>query len=100
MSSASSELNEPVKVEILGTTGDDQLQGPKFEREDDSEIEESEEVARVKRNKQFLLQWVTEADFTKEISLVQLSDHPFRLDQEEEEGELMNFTRILKVMKM
>jgi hypothetical protein len=50
-------------------------------------------------NKKHLLEWVTEADFTKEISLVKLSDHPFKLD-EAEEADLMNFHRILKVMKM
>jgi hypothetical protein len=33
-------------------------------------LEESEEIARVKRNKQYLLEWVAEADFTKEINLV------------------------------
>lgn len=100
MSSAHSDLGQPVQVEIAGSTSDDQLAGPKFERDDDSEIEESEQILRIKRNKQYLLEWVAEADFTKEVSLVQLSDHPFRLDDDEEEGELMNFSRILKVMKM
>jgi hypothetical protein len=43
-------------------------------------------------NKKHLLEWVTEADFTKEISLVKLSDQPFKLD-EAEEADLMNFHR-------
>jgi len=34
------------------------------------------------------LQWITEADFTKEISLVQLGDHPFKLDEDEEDQQL------------
>ena len=77
------------------------MQGPKFEREDVSDLDEDEEKQRLreKLNKKHLLEWVTEADFTKEISLVKLSDHPFKLD-EAEEADLMNFHRILKVVKM
>ena len=77
------------------------MRGPKFEREDVSDMDEDEEKQRLreKLNKKHLLEWVTEADFTKEISLVKLSDHPFKLD-EAEEADLMNFHRILKVMKM
>ena len=34
-------------------------------------------------NKQALLEWLTEADFTQEMSLTKLAGHKFRLDQEE-----------------
>ena len=45
------------------------------------------EANRVK-NKNFLLQWLTDADFTKEINLAKLCEHPFKLDEDEEAVEL------------
>jgi len=45
------------------------------------------EANRVK-NKNLLLQWLTEADFAKEINLAKLCEHPFKLDEDEEAVEL------------
>jgi len=46
-----------------------------------------------------LLEWITEADFTKEVSLVSLGDHPFKLDEQEEKEEITN-ERLIKIIKM
>jgi hypothetical protein len=45
--------------------------------DDDSDSDEPEAIAE---NKALLLEWVTKADFSKEISLKSLAHHRFRLD--------------------
>lgn len=52
-----------------------------------------------KKNKQHLFEWLVEADFTKEVSLASLGDHPFRLDEEEEDIELSTES-LMKILKM
>jgi hypothetical protein len=54
-------------------------------------------VVRKQKNKVLLLEWVVEADFTKEISLAQLGQHPFNLNEDEED---INLTQIVKILKM
>ena len=46
-----------------------------------------------------MLEWVTEADFAKEFNLVQLADHPFMLD-EDEETQILGQSKLLKLIKM
>ena len=38
---------------------------------------------RHQNNKNLLLEWVKNADFTKELSLTSLGDHPFQLEDSE-----------------
>lgn len=70
---------EPNLLQIDVDEVPDRLEGPAFERHDSEQnlldLKQAEE-RRIK-NKKFLLEWITEADFTKEISLVSLGDHPF-----------------------
>ena len=48
-----------------------------------------------------MLEWLVEADFAKEINLVQLAEHPFRLDPLEEElYNEMSFAKLMKIMKL
>jgi hypothetical protein len=53
----------------------------------------------VAENKALLLEWVTKADFSKEISLMSLAQHRFRLDQDEM-NELTSFEHVAKVIKV
>lgn len=46
-----------------------------------------------------MLEWVTEADFAKEFNLVQLADHPFMLD-EDEETQILGQSKLLKLIKI
>ena len=64
--------------------------------EDDSDEDQPEIVAE---NKALLLEWVTKADFSKEISLMSLAQHRFRLDQDEM-NELTSFEHVSKVIKV
>jgi len=52
---------------------------------DNSDPDESEDVrfARERKNKANLLQWVTDADFSREFNLLDLVNHPFQLDTDE-----------------
>lgn len=61
------------------------MKGPTFERPDSQASEQSPDQERElkRRNKELLLDWVIEADFTKEISLKELGDYPFYLEQDE-----------------
>ena len=54
------------------------LDGPKFERYDSDESQNSSnDRLRDQKNKKYLLEWITQADFCKEFNLVSLCDHPF-----------------------
>lgn len=44
-----------------------------------------------------LLEWVTEADFTKELNLASLAMHPFNLSEDELEIPSEYFMKIIKV---
>ena len=50
-------------------------------------------------NKQALLEWITVADFTKEISLTSITNHKFKLDQEEVTS-VFGTEGILKICKV
>jgi len=50
-------------------------------------------------NKQALLEWVTYADFAKEISLIKISNHKFKLEPEEIDAHIGN-EGILKIIKV
>ena len=50
-------------------------------------------------NKQALLEWVTVADFTQDLSLTKISSHKFKLD-EEELNSLIGTEGILKICKV
>ena len=50
-------------------------------------------------SKKELLEWVTEADFAKEISLTTISSHKFKLDNEEVEA-MIGTEGILKICKV
>ncbi len=67
----------------------------------DSDLDESEEQKQIRsaKNKANLLEWVTEADFAKEFNLVQLAEHPFMLD-EDEETQILGQSKLLKLIKM
>ena len=49
----------------------------------DLDSDEEQDPAVAQLHKQELLNWVTQADFTGELSLTQLANHKFRLDPEE-----------------
>lgn len=78
------------------------MDGPAFERHDSEQnLKDAAELEeRKKRNKKVLLEWITNADFTKEISLFSLSDHPVQLDNDEEEMGELSQTQILKIIKV
>ena len=61
--------------------------------------EEDEDPANIALNKQALLEWLTVADFTQEMSLTKFAQHKFRLDEEEVEAKMGNLG-ILKICKM
>jgi len=46
-----------------------------------------------------LLEWINEADFTKEINIIELCEHPFELNAEEEDIDLSG-GHLLKIIKM
>ena len=50
-------------------------------------------------NKQALLEWVTVADFTKEISLTKIAHHKYKLEPEEIQASLGS-EEILKICKV
>lgn len=50
-------------------------------------------------NKQALLEWLTVADFTKEVQLHKIAHHKFRLDQEEQNA-MIDVEGILKICKV
>lgn len=50
-------------------------------------------------NKQALLEWLTVADFTKEISLTKIAHHKYKLDPEEIQASL-GTEEILKICKV
>jgi hypothetical protein len=61
------------------------MKGPYFDKTDTEDEDDLEkEKIRLRRNKKYLLEWVTEADFTKEISLVELGNTPFEVQEEEQ----------------
>ena len=45
--------------------------------------DEDENPVQIALNKQALLEWLTVADFTKEVSLTKISGHKFKLDPDE-----------------
>lgn len=74
--------------------------GPDYLRENSQLNEEDDEqslVVRKQKNKFLLLEWVIEADFTKEISLSKLGQHPFNLNDDEED---ITSIQMLKILKM
>ena len=77
-------------IKDLGRLDDDEVKGPTYERpvtgdeyEDDSNYETT--IQRRKNNKKFLFEWLTEADFTQDVSLSKLINHQFTLDKDEGE---------------
>lgn len=66
---------------------------------DFSEEDEENNAAVIAANKKALLEWVTEADFTQEMSLKSLLEHKFKLD-EEERNSFIGTTGVLKICKM
>ena len=63
----------------------------------DSDYEENEQ--NIKDNKQKLLDWVVDADFTKDLSLANMANHKFRLDSEEVNS-IHGSEGILKICKV
>lgn len=50
---------------------------------DDSDEDEEEDAEAMEHHRRELLEWVVKADFSKEFSLAKITNHPFKLDQEE-----------------
>ena len=55
-------------------------------------------MRRTNKNKQLLFEWLVEADFEKEISLVEIMKHPFQLNEEEQN--VIDVDQILKIVKV
>ena len=74
-----------IKVDEENLAGDsDKMEGPFFENPDtEDEEDEEQEKERFRRNKKYLLEWVVEADFAKEFSLIELGNTPFEVPEEE-----------------
>ena len=63
--------------------------------------DEDENPTNVALNKQALLEWLTIADFTQEISLTKIIGHKFKLDQEELTTlPLVGIEGVLKICKV
>ena len=77
----------------------DFIPGPTYdENEEDSQDEHT--IERTKNNKKHLLAWLTEADFSQEINLKQLLEHPFKLEHDEVDEMTTSYLQIAKVLKM
>ena len=50
------------------------------------------------KNKQLLLQWVTDADFCNDFNLRQLADHPFEVEPAEVSIQHDSLLKIVKVL--
>lgn len=66
---------------------------------DFSDDDDAADQASMAINKQALLEWVTYADFAKEISLVKISNHKFKLEPEEIDAHIGN-VGMLKIIKV
>ena len=66
---------------------------------DFSDDEENDTAENRMFNKQALLEWLTVADFTKEVQLHKIAGHKFRLDNEERDAVIEN-EGILKICKV
>jgi hypothetical protein len=81
--------------------GPDYVSDDSSEKDDETESVIEKHREQRKKNKLFLFEWLVEADFSKEINLVQLAEHPFRLDPLEEElYNEMSFGKIMKILKL
>ena len=72
-------------------------QSKREEKEDYSD--EDENPVNVAANKRALLEWVTAADFSQEISLTDIAKHKFKLDSAELDA-LIGTEGILKICKV
>lgn len=61
--------------------------------------EEDNDPAQIALNKQALLEWLTVADFTQEMSLTKFAEHKFRLDENELNANI-KIPGVLKICKM
>jgi len=61
--------------------------------------DEDNDPVKIAANKRTLLEWVVDVDMTKEISLLTLANHPFKLDSDEE-SMMMSIGGLMKVMKV
>ena len=66
---------------------------------DFSDSSEEDNPAADQLNKQALLEWLTIADFTKEISLMKLAQHKYKLDPEERDM-MLDTQQLLKIIKV
>lgn len=71
---------------------------PPAEFSDDEEDGE-DDPAKAALNKQALLEWLTVADFTGEMSLTNISNHKFKLDEAELTA-MISTEGILKICKV
>ena len=78
--------HQMIKIGEENLAGDsDKMEGPYFENPDtEDEEDEEQEKERFRRNKKHLLEWVVEADFAKEFSLIELGNTPFEVPEEEQ----------------
>lgn len=60
--------------------------------------DEEDRPENIALNKQALLEWVTVADFTQELSLARIAGHKFKLDKEE--IDIMGTEALLKICKV
>ena len=66
---------------------------------DDLSSESDEDPVKIALNKKALLEWLTVADFTQEMSLNKFAMHKFRLDEEEKNAKI-SMQGVLKICKM
>ena len=67
--------------------------------DDDGEGDDEEDPRYAAVNKHKLLEWITAADFSKEFQLHKISEHKFKLDQDEENA-MIGTDGILKICKV
>ena len=72
-----------------------------YEQSDDhvSNSDEDEDPVRDAMYKKQILAWVTNADFSQEISLKDIAKHKFRLNQDEV-SDFINTEGLLKIIKV
>ena len=77
------------------------MEAPTFDRINSGNnlVDMASVKTRHQNNKNLLLEWVQNADFTKELSLTSLGDHPFQLEDSESIEELTP-DRIKKIIKV
>ena len=70
-----------------------------YDEEDEEDLDDADDPVKQAEYKRQILEWVTNADFTREVSLAKIAKHRFRLDDDEISYSYNNET-LLKILKV